>query len=70
MSKITYLLLLSNILVSISTFAQERKIEKKVQLNFNKGKLDLALFELESMRDKYGDKSFFIIGKLISTLKK
>ena len=59
MSKITYLLLLSNILVSISTFAQERKIEKKVQLNFNKGKLDLALFELESMRDKYGDKSFF-----------
>ena len=59
MLKITYLLLLSNILVSISTFAQERKIEKKVQLNFNKGKLDLALFELESMRDKYGDKSFF-----------
>ena len=59
MSKITYLLLLSNILVSISTFAQERKIEKKVQLNFNKGKLDFALFELESMRDKYGDKSFF-----------
>ena len=52
-------MLLSNILVSISTFAQERKIEKKVQLNFNKGKLDLALFELESMRDKYGDKSFF-----------
>ena len=59
MLKITYVLLLSNILVSISTFAQERKIEKKVQLNFNKGKLDLALFELESMRDKYGDKSFF-----------
>jgi len=59
MLKITYLLLLGNILVSISTFAQERKIEKKVQLNFNKGKLDLALFELESMRDKYGDKSFF-----------
>ena len=59
MLKITCVLLLSNILVSISTFAQERKIEKKVQLNFNKGKLDLALFELESMRDKYGDKSFF-----------
>ena len=59
MLKITCVLLLSNILVSISTFAQERKIEKKVQLNFNKGKLDFALFELESMRDKYGDKSFF-----------
>jgi hypothetical protein len=59
MLKITYLLLLINVLVSFSSFAQERKIEKNVYSNFKEGKLDLALFELENMRDKYGDKSFF-----------
>jgi len=59
MLRIAYLFLLINVLVSISTFSQERKIEKKVYSNFREGKLDLALFELESMRDKYGDKSFF-----------
>ena len=63
MLRITYLALLINLLVSFSSFTQERKIEKKVHLNFNEGKLDLALFELENMRDKYAEKSFFYYWK-------
>ena len=59
MLKIIYLVLLVNFLVSISVFAQERKIEKNVYSNFRDGKLDLALNELEGMRDKYVEKSFF-----------
>jgi hypothetical protein len=59
MLKITYLVLLVNLLVTFSSFAQERKIEKNVYSNFREGKFDLALSELEGMRDKYGDKSFF-----------
>jgi hypothetical protein len=70
MLKITYLVLLVNLLVSISTFAQERKIEKNVYSNFREGKLELALDELEGMRDKYGDKSFFHYWKAYIYTKK
>ncbi len=70
MLRITYFILLVNLLVSTSYFAQERKIEKNVYSNFREGKLDLALFELESLKDKYGDQSFFHYWKAIIYMEK
>ena len=55
MLRITYLILLFNVSISFSSFSQERKIEKKVYSNFRDGKLDLALTELDNLKDKYGD---------------
>ena len=70
MLKITYLALLVNLLVSTSNFAQARKIEKNVYSNFKEGKLDLALFELESMHDKYSGKPFFYYWKAFIYMEK
>ena len=40
-------------------FTQERKIEKRVLFNFKEGKLDVALEELDAMREKYSEYSFY-----------
>ncbi len=40
-------------------FTQGRKIEKRVLSNFKEGKLDVALEELEAMREKYSEYSFY-----------
>ena len=40
-------------------FTQERKIEKRVLSNFKEGKLDVALEELDAMREKYSKYSFY-----------
>ena len=70
MLRITYLILLFNVSISFSSFSQERKIEKKVYSNFRDGKLDLALTELDNLKDKYGDKSFFHYWKAIIYMEK
>jgi uncharacterized protein (TIGR02145 family) len=57
-------------------FTQERKIEKRVLSNFKEGKLDVALAELEALREKYSEYSFYhywigyIYFKKISEIKK
>ena len=70
MLRITYLILLFNVSISFSSFSQERKIEKKVYSNFRDGKLDLALTELDNLKDKYGDKSFFHYWKAFIYMEK
>ena len=60
------------IILNFSTFsfAQERKIEKKVYSNFREGKLDVALTELDNLKDKYTDKSFFYYWKAFIHMEK
>jgi uncharacterized protein (TIGR02145 family) len=70
MLRITYLILLFNVSISFSSFSQERKIEKRVYSNFREGKLDLALTELDNLKDKYGDKSFFHYWKAFIYMEK
>ena len=43
----------------VFSFSQERKIEKFVLSNFNEGKLNFALQELENLKEKYEEKAFF-----------
>lgn len=60
---ISFFVLVLTFLCSKSTFSQERKIEKNVYPNLVEGKLDIALFEIDKMHEKYGEKSFFYYWK-------
>lgn len=64
-------LLMVVVFFSTSTFfTQERKIEKFVYANFREGKLDIALQELENLRSKYEEKSFFNYWKSFILMEK
>ena len=67
---IVFFLLLLDCIFSINAFSQERKIEKKVYSNFREGKLDVALTELDNLKDKYTDKSFFYYWKAFIHMEK
>ncbi len=72
----TRILLLNFILISTIIFGQARKIDRKVYENYREGNLDLALQELEELKDKYDENAFFhywrayIYKKRVNLMKK